>query len=211
MSNFNETEHPRDSDGKFTNGNGTSERDKTVAAIRKYSDDPGRDMEYSNLPSARQIANSIPQSAWDNKSTATNRINVGEIISPIYDDMVLSNGRNVKDIVTRVVEMPLAGSAGADHIEQHKERRGMVDKYIGFMSDIINDPDYVFEDKVHENTLQIEKQIDKHTIMTVSLNYNNPDYTNTVITMLNLSEKSFAKMKRNYERFGKVLYKRHNT
>lgn len=48
---FNEKDHPRDSDGKFTDGNAEAERDKRVAAIRKYSDDPDGDM--NDLPAPR--------------------------------------------------------------------------------------------------------------------------------------------------------------
>ncbi len=64
MGDFDESEHPRDGDGKFTDGNGQSQ--KTADAIRKYSDDPARDMEYGNLPSAKRIADRVPQSAWEN-------------------------------------------------------------------------------------------------------------------------------------------------
>lgn len=193
---FEENKHPRDKDSKFTDG----QTNKTVEAIKKYSDDPERDIEeYENLPSANRLADTVPR----NK-----RIKVGEITSPIYDDMVLSNGRKVKDIVTRAVEMPLFGSVGAEHIEEHPERKGMVEHYIGFMNDIINDPDYVFEDKVRENTILIDKEIDTNVIMTVSLNFDNPKYTNTVITMRHEDKRAFQGTVRNYEKFQKVLYKR---
>lgn len=138
-------------------------------------------------------------------SNKASRIKVGEIINPIYDNMVLSNGRRVKDIVTRAVEMPLAGSAGAEHIESHKERQGMVEKYIGFMEDIINDPDYVFEDKIYENSLTIEKTIDNDVVMVVSLNFDEPYYTNTLITMWSGSAEQ---MERKYKKIGKLLYKK---
>lgn len=192
---FNEKDHPRgqpENSGQFVKKSvKETEREKTMAAIRRYSDDPEKDLR--DMPSKRQ------------------RIKVAEITSSIYDDMVLSNGRKVKDIVTRAVEIPLTGSAGVEHIENHPERKGMVAHYIGFMSDIINDPDYVFEDTKHENTLQIERMIDKHTLMVVRLNYDNPDHTNTVITMLTPSDKSFDKIKRNSEKFGRVLYKKIKT
>ena len=48
---FNEKDHPRDSDGKFTDGNAEAEHDKRVAAIRKYSDDSDGDM--NDLPAPR--------------------------------------------------------------------------------------------------------------------------------------------------------------
>lgn len=62
---FDESKHPRDSDGKFTDGSDGSKRNKTVAAIRKYSSDPTRDLEYSHLPSAKRIADSIPKKVWE--------------------------------------------------------------------------------------------------------------------------------------------------
>lgn len=65
---FDEKKHPRDSDGKFTDGNGGSERNKIVAAMSKYSSDPTRDLEYSNLPSAKRIAASIPKKVWEGMS-----------------------------------------------------------------------------------------------------------------------------------------------
>ncbi len=133
------------------------------------------------------------------------RIKVAEITSPIYDDMVLSNGRRVKDIVTRAVEMPLTGSAGLDHIEDHPERKGMVEKYIGFMSEIINDPDYVFEDKVNDNSLVLGKEIEKDVFIVVSLNFDNPNNSNSIITMWSGNS---TKMEKKYEKLGKVLYKK---
>ena len=199
MSEFNEQDHPRDGDGKFT-----SKGEKTVEAIRLYSNDTERDLQQSNMLSAAEMSKILQQEMPNRKFT---RIKVGEITNPIYDDMVLSNGRNVKDILTRVVEMPLTGSVGVEHIENHPERKGMVEHYIGFMNDIINDPDFVFEDKARENTLVIEKKVDKHTVMVISLNFDKPDYTNTVITIRNEGNESFERSKKSYENLGKVLYK----
>lgn len=68
---FDEKKHPRDSDGKFTDGNGGSERNKIVVAISKYSSDPTRDLEYSNLPSAKRIADSIPKKALERQDVTS--------------------------------------------------------------------------------------------------------------------------------------------
>lgn len=200
---FNERDHPRDKGGKFTEKSAGElksalmqelpAREKIVQAIQRYSDDPARDIEKIGAKAKNP------------------RMKVGEITNPIYDNMVLSNGYSVKDIVTRAVEIPLYGSVGVEHIENHKERRGMVEHYIGFMNDIINDPDYVFEDKRRENTIVIEKEVDEHTVMVVSLNFDNPDYTNTVITMRGEGKKRFKREKKEYEKLKKVLYKRENA
>lgn len=163
-------------------------------------DRDGKFAEKSASELKSELAQEIPRKG--------NRIKVGEITSSIYDDMVLSNGRRVKDIVTRAVELPLSGSVGAEHIEEHSERKGMVSAYIGVMNDIINDPDYVFEDKAHENTLVIEKKIDMHTVMVVSLNFDNPNYTNTLLTMREESDYRYAFTKSNYTNLRKVLYKK---
>ena len=59
--------------------------------------------------------------------------------------------------------------------------------------------------------MQIEKRIDKHTIMTVSLNFDNSDHTNTLITMRNEGDESFTDTIKKYEKIGKVLYKKPKT
>lgn len=46
---WNEKDHPRDGDGKFTNGGGDT-TNKKIAAIRKYSDDPDRDIAKDDTP-----------------------------------------------------------------------------------------------------------------------------------------------------------------
>lgn len=205
MSNFNENKHPRNDDGEFVDKDGEQNSNGIKEQI-EWARKSGKELPLNNDGSLDEVA---LRKMYDERDKS--RVKVGEITNPIYDDMVLSNGRRVKDILTRVVEMPLTGSAGAEHIEGHQERKGMVGKYIGFMNDIINDPDYVFEDKTHENTLQIEKRIDKHTIMTVSLNFDNSDHTNTLITMRNEGDESFTDTIKKYEKIGKVLYKKPKT
>ncbi len=79
------------------------------------------------------------------------------------------------------------------------------------MSYIIHDPDYVFEDKRFENCLDIEKKIDKHTMMVVSLNFDNPDYTNTLITMREEGERKFDTTVKSFGNLKKVLYKKPET
>lgn len=45
---FEESKHPRDGDGKFASG-GSDVADKTVQAVRKYSDEPDRDIGSSSI------------------------------------------------------------------------------------------------------------------------------------------------------------------
>lgn len=53
---FNEKDHPRDSDGKFTDGNSTpNTADKIATAIRIYSDAPEKDLRDSNIPNNRVV------------------------------------------------------------------------------------------------------------------------------------------------------------
>ncbi len=206
MNNFNGNDHPRDRDGKFTNANGGSGSDdvkEQIAWARKN----GKELPLN----ADGSLDTFKLGKMFEENGGKSRVKVGEITSPIYDNMVLSNGRRVKDIVTRAVEMPLTGPVGAEHIEEHDERKGLVSKYKGFMSDIINDPDYVFEDKRFENSLDIEKKIDKHTMMVVSLNFDNPDYTNTLITMREEGERKFDTTVKSFGNLKKVLYKKPET
>ncbi len=53
MSSFDETKHPRDNDGKFTDGNGgdKSESEKKAELVKKYSSEPERDLKEENLKS----------------------------------------------------------------------------------------------------------------------------------------------------------------
>lgn len=49
---FDERKHPRDADGKFTDGNGGNDRaDKLATAVKKYSDTPEKDLK--DIPSPR--------------------------------------------------------------------------------------------------------------------------------------------------------------
>ena len=52
MAEFDESKHPRDEEGKFTykgGGRQGTEGDKRREAVKKYSDDPGRDMAEMGL------------------------------------------------------------------------------------------------------------------------------------------------------------------
>lgn len=183
MSDFHEEDHPRDDGGKFAKKGGTHNT-------------------YSNLPDPQKIADS---------ALKHRRVKVAELTSPIYNNMVLSTGRKVKDIVTRALELPLTSSAGAEHIASHNERKGMVEHYIWFMSDIVNDPDYVFEDKKQVDTIVIEKEIDKHILMVVKLNFDYSNYTNSIITFRNEDTDSFIRTMESYNKTGKLLYKKKKT
>lgn len=47
---FDERKHPRDTDGKFTDGNGGNDRaDKLATAVKKYSDTPKEDLETQGI------------------------------------------------------------------------------------------------------------------------------------------------------------------
>lgn len=50
---FDESKHPRDSDGKFSNGN--TSHDKLSEAVKKYSDEPTKDMQEEELPRKKKM------------------------------------------------------------------------------------------------------------------------------------------------------------
>lgn len=56
---FNEKDHPRDSDGKFTDGSEHSESKKVIEATKKYSSDPRQDL--TNISVRRQKEKGKPQ------------------------------------------------------------------------------------------------------------------------------------------------------
>lgn len=71
---FIEKDHPRDNDGKFTDGNGgnaSSTADKTEAAINIYSDTPEKDLRESNIPDSRVVVVDMDANIQKRFNTAT--------------------------------------------------------------------------------------------------------------------------------------------
>ncbi len=57
---FDERKHPRDADGKFTDGNGGNDRaDKLATAVKKYSDTPKEDLESMGVRKKKTAAEKI--------------------------------------------------------------------------------------------------------------------------------------------------------
>ena len=89
------------------------------------------------------------------------------------------------------------------------ERRGQefYDKYKDRFVDIIQDPDYIFADKVNTALVCKEfKEDDKfvNVVLRVVILTDNPDYKNSIITAIGESNKRFAQRLRNNE----PLYKK---
>ena len=68
MDEFDESKHPRDSGGRFTNGN------KIADAIRKYSSDPAHDLEQSNIPNPKNLVDNYERKFGKIKMTPEQKI-----------------------------------------------------------------------------------------------------------------------------------------
>lgn len=66
MAQFDESKHPRDKDGKFTDGNGgnKSETEKRAELVKKYSSEPERDLREENFVSTVNTMSSQEWALW---------------------------------------------------------------------------------------------------------------------------------------------------
>ena len=98
-------------------------------------------------------------------------------------------------------------SVGYLHICTRPERNHLLDDYIENIDEIVNHPDYIFEDKYRENTVLIAKQVaDFYAMLVVTLNFNRQKRTNTLVTMWPVSIDEFVREKNRFRKFAKTLY-----
>ncbi len=95
------------------------------------------------------------------------------------------------------------------HIKEHHP--DLKDKEINYIQDVLNSPDYVFNDRKNENTVLLVKEIkenDKKYRMVLKLSTNadstNKNIQNSVISFWNIGEKKLKQYIRNEE----ILYKK---
>ena len=110
---FNESKHPRDSDGKFTDGNAT-QTEKTVAAIQKYSDSPARDMREQGIGKTAKLSDFILR-VKSGKAKSGETCDLGEITNRARKDIEQLTGQKLN--ATRHV-------INADSIRHINKRHG---------------------------------------------------------------------------------------
>lgn len=102
----------------------------------------------------------------------------------------------------------------AERVKHIIERRGkeIYDKYSPYIKEIIDTPDYIFDDK-EPNTVVISKQIvqdKKHVniVLKLVVKSDNPDYKNSIITMIDMGQKRFEQYLRKCTKENKIIYKK---
>jgi len=109
------------------------------------------------------------------------------------------------------IEVPLNNpSIGLLHLVQKKERATLFYKYKDALDKIINDPDFIFEDKksIRDGTIIVSKKIRGMNVMLVIRLCTCSSHTNTLVTMWEKSDKEFMSSVKGFEKLKKVLYKK---
>lgn len=90
-----------------------------------------------------------------------------------------------------------------NRIEHIIERRGreFYEKFSGSFNSILTDPDYIFSDK-NPNTAIVSKRFTKHSksinvILRLSVKGDNPDFKNSILTVIGENNKRFEQRLRN--------------
>ena len=90
-----------------------------------------------------------------------------------------------------------------DQIQHIINRRGQnfYDEYNEYFPEIISNPDYIFEDKKENTAIVVKSFIHKNTniniILRLVVSGDNPEYKNSVITVIKENNKRFAQRLRN--------------
>ena len=138
--------------------------------------------------------------------TGKKRLCVGSIRNPIYRKLKLSNGSKLSHLESTQIDIPLS-SQRVGYLHINSKQSGMFEKYQDHIDEIINHPDYIFEDKFREDTILVAKQIiANHVMLVIALNFAKPRHTNTLVTLWEVAIGDFERERKRFEKFGKVLY-----
>lgn len=114
----------------------------------------------------------------------------GNINKQVYD--ILKQTFNIKN-----PEVVITDKWFKNHIEPGHEKFYENNKH--HIAKIINDPDYIFIDKNHNDTVIFVGEIEESQIV-ISLNTKRDDYSNTIITFFPCGEKTLQRMKRSKQK-----------
>ena len=93
ISEWNEKDHPRDGDRKFTDGGGNT-TDKKIAAIRKYSDDPEKDMREQEIGKIRTLSDFVSR-VKNGKAKSGEKFELGKITNRAKKDIESLTGQKI--------------------------------------------------------------------------------------------------------------------
>lgn len=89
--------------------------------------------------------------------------------------------------------------------KRHSEKRhgDVFEKYKNDINKIVNSPDYIFQGKTKDRVLVV-KRIKNNVEVVLELSFENPRYSNKIVSMWELSDKDLEKLKNKT----KTLYKK---
>ena len=121
-----------------------------------------------------------------------------ERLGKLNENIYSSFSKNIRD------DEVIITSERMEHVKiRHPEA---YDSFISEIKNTINNPDYIFEDKKHQNTLLVTKKIneDKNNILVlkVALNTTDKKLNSSVISGWNISDERLE----NYKKHNKIIY-----
>lgn len=132
-------------------------------------------------------------SSKDNlKQEEVNKYNLGKINTNLYNKIT------GKKLVSNKIVFP-----ESNRIHTLNRHGNLFEKYKDKFSNIINSPDYVFQGKTKDRLL-IVKKFSTNVEVVLELSFENPKFSNKIISMWELNEKDLQKLKTKT----KTLYKK---
>lgn len=132
-------------------------------------------------------------SSKDNlKKEEVNKYNLGKINTNLYNKIT------GKKLVSNKIVFP-----ESNRIHTLNRHGNLFEKYKDKFSNIINSPDYVFQGKTKDRLL-IVKKFSTNVEVVLELSFENPKFSNKIISMWELNEKDLQKLKTKT----KTLYKK---
>lgn len=118
---------------------------------------------------------------------------VGKIDRSIYKR--IANGITTKDVVLLPKQI--------EHIEER--HKGVYNKYKNEISNILNNPDYIFKDPKHKNTTLLIRKYNNNVEIVLKLNTDTKNnYKNSIITMWEIKDKRLERYKETHQ----IVYKK---
>lgn len=90
-----------------------------------------------------------------------------------------------------------------EHIEER--HKGVYDKYKNELTNILNNPDYIFKDPKHKNTALLVRKYDNNIEVVLKLNTDTKNnFKNSIITMWEIKDKRLERYKETHQ----IIYKK---
>lgn len=150
---FEESKHPRDSDGKFIDKNGKTATDKLRESVKKYSDRPAEDMEKMGVSEKPSIADFVAR-VKSGKAKPNEVLDLGKITDKARKDIENLTGQKINAIYHVISANEIR------HIDKGHGEQGKSDNSMSTVKDYEQIPkvlsDYDFVDLVRNKKGEID-------------------------------------------------------